>query len=216
MPRPLKDKKRFEAIFITTAPKIKNSKSTFTTFYIDLPPFSPPPYDTLCMCSLTAVYINQYIYETAAAYCVCRFEWANDTKGVSMLCKKGPSSYFSSLFFPSSPTLCFWTPPFPFSFPPPRQTLCLSSNHTQVHTWHSEIPSPALLRLPPFASASCLWRTSGVVISLAFSPRPFSFFSVPRRPALFFNMGGRGVLMILIIFYFKDGRGGVWKLLFLI
>lgn len=39
MPRPLKDKKRFEAIFITTAPKIKNSKSTLTTFYIDPPSF---------------------------------------------------------------------------------------------------------------------------------------------------------------------------------
>jgi len=74
MPHPLKDKNRFEAIFITTAPKIKNSKSTFTTFYIDPPPLLPISYDTLCMCSLTAVYINQYIYQTAAAYCVCRFE----------------------------------------------------------------------------------------------------------------------------------------------
>lgn len=58
-------------------------------------------------------------------------------------------------------------------------TLCLSSNHTQIYTSHSEIPSPALLRLPPFASASCLWRTIGVVIFLAFSPRPFSSSSVP-------------------------------------
>lgn len=99
-PRPLKDRNRFEAIFITTAPKIKNSKSTFTTFYIDPAPIS---YDTLCMCSLTAVYINQYIYQTAAAYCVCRFERAKDTKGVSMLCKKGPSSSFTpSLVLPSS------------------------------------------------------------------------------------------------------------------
>lgn len=73
MPRPHKDNNRFEAIFITTAPKIKNSKSTFTTFYID-PLVLPISYDTLCMCSLTAVYINQYIYQTAAAYCVCRFE----------------------------------------------------------------------------------------------------------------------------------------------
>lgn len=41
MPCPLKDKNSFEAIFITTAPKIKNSKSTFTTFYIDPAPLSP-------------------------------------------------------------------------------------------------------------------------------------------------------------------------------
>lgn len=41
MPCPLKDKNSFEAIFITTAPKIKNSKSTFTTFYIDP---APPPH----------------------------------------------------------------------------------------------------------------------------------------------------------------------------
>lgn len=42
-PHPIKDKKSFEAIFITTAPKIKNSRSTFTTFYIDLPSFLPSP-----------------------------------------------------------------------------------------------------------------------------------------------------------------------------
>lgn len=107
MPCPLKDKNSFEAIFITTAPKIKNSKCTFTTFYIDPAPLSPISYDTLCMCSLTAVYINQYIYQTAAAYCVCRFEWAKDTNGVSMLCKKGPSSSFPSLLFPCSLPLVF-------------------------------------------------------------------------------------------------------------
>lgn len=134
-PRPLKDRNRFEAIFITTAPKIKNSKSTFTTFYIDPAPIS---YDTLCMCSLTAVYINQYIYQTAAAYCVCRFERAKDTKGVSMLCKKGPSSSFTpSLVLPSSLSplvslsLSLRSSLFLF-FSSSAPTLCLSSNHTQI------------------------------------------------------------------------------------
>lgn len=42
-PRPIKDKNSFEAIFITTAPKIKNSRSTFTTFYTDPPSFLPSP-----------------------------------------------------------------------------------------------------------------------------------------------------------------------------
>lgn len=132
MPHPLKDKNRFEAIFITTAPKIKNSKSTFTTFYIDPPPFPPISYDTLCMCSLTAVYINQYIYQTAAAYCVCRFEWAEDTKGVSMLCKKGPSSSFPSPLFPPALSPSSFSIPSFRSLFPPRQSLCLSSNHTQI------------------------------------------------------------------------------------
>lgn len=40
-----KKKKRFEAIFIPTAPKIQNSKSTFTTFDIHSTPpsLAPPP-----------------------------------------------------------------------------------------------------------------------------------------------------------------------------
>jgi len=127
-PAPLKTKKRFEAIFINTAPRIKNSKSTVTTF--DPAPLSPISYDTLCMCSLTAVFINQYIYLTAAAYCVCRFEWAKDTKGVSMLCKKGPFRSSPSLFSPCSlPLVCLYTfvplsllPPCqPFACPPITQ-----------------------------------------------------------------------------------------------
>lgn len=121
MPCPLKDKKRFEAIFITTAPKIKNSKSTFTT--LTCPSFLLISYDTLCMCSLTAVYINQYIYQTAAAYCVCRFEWTKDTRGVSMLCTKGPFSSFPNLLSPPRLSLYLHSSLFslvsqPFASPP--------------------------------------------------------------------------------------------------
>lgn len=95
-PAPLKDKNSFEAIFITTAPKIKKQQKHLYDFLhwpsspADPLP-SPPPcclhplWYSLHVFSPTAVYINQYIYQTAAAYCVCRFERAKDTEGVSLL-----------------------------------------------------------------------------------------------------------------------------------
>lgn len=128
MPCPLKDKKCFEAIFITTAPKIKNSKSTFTTFYIDPLLLSPYLLWYSCMCSLTAVYINQYIYQTAAAYCVCRFEWTKDTRGVSMLCKKGPFSSFPTLLSP--PRLSLYLRSSLFSRVP--NPLLVLQSHTDI------------------------------------------------------------------------------------
>lgn len=71
---PFKDKNSFQAISITTAPKIKKQQKHLYNVLHCPAPFLLTSYDTLCMFSLTAVYLNQYIYQTAAAYCVCRFE----------------------------------------------------------------------------------------------------------------------------------------------
>lgn len=117
-PRPIKDKTAFKQFSSQLPQRLKQQKHLYNFLYWPAL-LSPVSYDTICMCSLTAVYINQYIYQTAAAYCVCRFEWAKDTKGVSMLCKKkghlllfSVNSFLSSSFyiylgfpFNSSPTL---------------------------------------------------------------------------------------------------------------
>lgn len=87
------------------------------------------------MCSLTAVYINQYIYQTAAAYCVCRFEWAKDTKDVSMLRKKGHPAPVLPVG-PCHPFRSFSIPPFlPLSLPAPlAKPLLVLQSHTDIQT----------------------------------------------------------------------------------
>lgn len=165
------------------------------------------------MCSLTAVYINQYIYQTAAAYCVCRFEWAKDTKGVSMLCKKGPSSSFPFLVTPLvSPPHLSLSLRSSLSCPPPRQPFaCPPITHTDIKITQWDPTADTPLRLPPLASVSCLWRTSGVVIPLSFSLRPFSFSSVLSTATvlLFFNMWGTGGFQwFYLSFLFLIREGG--------
>ena len=166
------------------------------------------------MCSLTAVYINQYIYQTAAAYCVCRFEWAKDTKGVSMLCKKGPSSSFPFLVTPllSPPRLSLSLRSSLSCLPPRQPFACPPITHTDIKITQWDPTADTPLRLPPLASVSCLWRTSGVVIPLSFSLRPFSFSSVLSTATvlLFFNMWGTGGFQwFYLSFLFLIREGGV-------
>lgn len=72
MSRPLKDKNSFEAIFITTAPKIKNSKSTFTTFYIDPPLRLPPPSPMILFaCVLSHCCVHKPVYLPNGSCILC-------------------------------------------------------------------------------------------------------------------------------------------------
>lgn len=127
-PAPLKTKNALKLFSSQLPQRLKTAKAPLQLSTLTCPSFLIS-YDTLCMCSLTAVYINQYIYQTAAAYCVCRFDWTKDTRGASMLCQKGPFSSLPSLLLHRSScfSVSLFLPPFPSS-----PTLCLSSSHTQI------------------------------------------------------------------------------------
>lgn len=152
------------------------------------------------MCSLTAVYLNQYIYQTAAAYCVCRFEWDEGTEGVFMFCKKRPFSFSSSL----SHLLCILVLPSPFS-PRLQPFSCPPITHRlKDHTMWSQHRPP--LRLPPLASVSYLLRIRRVVITPWRSrlSQFFSIFSVFHNQCCCFSkyVGVGGIQMIFVFFVF--------------
>lgn len=172
------------------------------------PPFPPISYDTLCMCSLTAVYINQYIYQTAAAYCVCRFEWAKDTKGVSMLCKKGPSSSFPSLLCPCSLPLVFLHTFVPLSSLLANPLLVLQS-HTDIKitqwdpTADTTLTATSRLHL---LSVEDQW--SGHFHIVLAASTSLLFRSWQPQCCCFLICGVWGVSIILLVFFISKMRGG--------
>lgn len=180
MPRPLKDNNRFEAIFISTAPKIKSSKAPLRLSTSISPPLLAISYDTLCMCSLTAVYINQYIYQTAAAYCVCRFERAKMQRECLRSAKKGhPAPFPRPLPLPLYPhlSLLFCAPlSISLPLPPPFFALLCPPLHLSPFTptfLCSPVPlSPSLSLYPHLSLLSC----APLSVSL---PLPPPLFALP-------------------------------------
>lgn len=213
-PAPLKTKNALKQFSSQLPQRLKTAKAPLRLSTLTCPSFLLISYDTLCMCSLTAVYINQYIYQTAAAYCVCRFEWTKDTRGASMLSTKGPFSSLPNLLSPPRLSLYFHSSLFsvvsqPFASPP--------ITHRYKDQTGADITSTATSCLR-FMSVEDQWSghlpdvlTTSIFL-LFCSQWPQCCFLICRLGGVSTSRGG-----ILVVFFIsKTGRGEMWELLFLI